>query len=272
MSRLTDEESQFIKDTALWLKTHLATPTQAEAACEIELRFGSFADSHASSSSASAPASRYAFVSGLNINAWQRVRTLLCSTDPDAHANAPKSVLEIVTAYGDGNRQIEHADGSVTRQYKALLGRRDWVLREPQTRQLVACRLSHSVERQASASASAVGHGKSKVGTTTRIRARTSFWHRVWRIDLTIVQQGLDREAASRAPALYEIEIELEPQRIDWSKQDYHYLAHSLLLKVQEIAAAIHGASLPESTDRLPARVQQSDFNAQFPIDAPKRE
>jgi hypothetical protein len=246
---LTEEQRQFLDSTALWLRTQLAEHHQENS--EIEVRFGSFT----ADTSAHRPLG--AFVSGVNITAWQRVRALFCNTTPDAHACPPQSVLEIVTLSSDGDsrRQIEHADGTVTHQRKTRIAQRNVLFREPHSKQLVACRLSHSTETTPAATSSA--SLSSTAALLVRIRARTSFWHRMWRIDLSMVQQGLDREAASRAPAVYEVEVELEPARVDWSRHDFHYLALSLLLKIQEISAALVG--VPGDDKQLPSIVAQSD-------------
>jgi len=237
MSELSEEQRQFIDATALWLKAHVQDKDG-----EIELRFGSMSNNDS-------------FISGVNVHGWQRVRTLLCNMTPDACACPPQSLLEIVSVYDNGKyRHIEHADGTMTRQQKTAVAQRNLVFREPISKQLVACRLSHSTETSLPPKTS------TSAPTLARIRARTSFWHRMWRIDVSMVQQGPNKEAAANAPTLYEIEVELEQNRIDWSRHDFHYLALSLLLKIQEISAALVGAVDDGSNSRqLPTLVAQAD-------------
>lgn len=267
---LDEQRKKWCDTVAIWLRTQLQSVELDKS--EIELRFGVYANAskmHTDNSDHnSADADVGAFVSGVDVRAWQRVRTMFACMDRAAHAKPPESTLEVVSVYyDDGNsssskgnvwRKIERADGTVTRERKTKISQQDYVFREQQTNRLIGARLSHSLETP-------LGDNETcddalLEPSLVRVRARTSYWHKMWRIDLTLVQQGSNRKTAASAPALYEIEIELLPQLIDWSKHDFHYLALSLLLKIKEISESLTDAVHTVAT-ALPQIVYQKTHN-----------
>lgn len=228
---LKESQKKWIDNVALWLKTQLQSNAENS---EIELRFGNY--------------NNKGFVSGVGVAAWKRVQAIFANSDPSLFCFPPKSELEIVTLYetADGGRQairrIEHANGSQTLQKKHTESQKNCtiVCGDAKT---IAVRLTHSREI-------AVPDDAKEFSTVAmvRVRARTSFFYKMWRIDLTMVQQGVDRDVASHAPAVYEIEVELLQQQVDWTRYDFHYIAVSSLLRIEEIAKTI--MSLQE-TDEL---------------------
>lgn len=241
MSKISESQKQFLDSVAIWLKTQLEkndNPKQSE----IELRFGhcqSFDNSEKTVN----------FVNGIGVAEWHRIREALACTETEAQSKPPQTVLEIIKIYENSSktqtlRSIEHADGTKTNQCKINVAQRNFQFNDATCGTQVAGRLSHSVE---------LPHDIDIVTTTPiliRARARTTFWHRMWRIDLSQVQQGADEDAVEMAPALFEVEIELLQDRIDWSKHDYHYIALALLVKVGEILNFMK--EKPKDTVELP--------------------
>ncbi len=222
MSKLSESQKQFVDAVAIWLKTQLEKNSDTKTS-EIELRFG-----HLQSLDGGSGGN---FVNGVNINSWHHVREALAHCEIEAQSKPPESVLEIVKIYESGVkscnlRVIEHADGSKTSQCKINLAQKNFRILNQQ--QQISVRLSHSVETPQEID-------QTQAPVLIRGRARTTFWHRMWRIDISQIQQGGDEDAVEMAPALYEVEIELLRDNIDWSKHDYHYVALSLLVKIGEI-------------------------------------
>ena len=223
MSKLSESQKQFLDAVAIWLKTQLEKNENAKHS-EIELRFGHNQSLDEKSSN---------FVNGVGIHEWQNVREAFAHMEPESQSKPAQTVLEIVKIYENTSktkniRSIEHADGSKTNQCKINMAQKNFQFINENGQQISA-RLSHSIE---------LPHEIDVVQATPfliRARARTTFWHRMWRIDLSQVQQGCDEDAVEMAPALFEIELELLQDRIDWSKHDFHYIALSLLVKVGEI-------------------------------------
>lgn len=247
MSSLDESQKKWIDSVALWLKAQVedaqSKKTQEKtnsAVSEIELRFGTFLNAaevlHDKKHLGS-------FVSGINITAWKRIQAMFANADPTMFTLPPQSELEIISIFDDDEqvvRSIEHADGSVTTEKKLLIAEKNFVFREPSTMQLICVRLAHNREIP-------VNEIVTKLPSLVRVRARTSFWHRMWRIDLSMIQQGVDNDAASRAPAIFEVELELLHHLVDWTRYDFHYLASSMLLKIQEITEALLDVSMEKS-------------------------
>lgn len=225
MSKLTESQKKFVDVVAVWLKQQL-DKNENNKQTEIELRFG-----HMQSLEGTLKNSH--FVNGVSINEWHRVREAFTNMEAEAQSNPAQTVLEIVKIFENTHtkstlRSIEHADGTHTNQCKKNVAEKNFQLVDVFGNQISA-RLSHNLEIPQEID---FLHA---TPVTIRARARTTFWHRMWRIDLSQVQQGADEEAVEMAPALFEIELELLQDCIDWSKHDYHYIALSLLLKVGEI-------------------------------------
>lgn len=216
MSKLSESQKKFVDTVAMWLKTQLERK-DAAGEMEIELRFGYFHEKNSN------------FVSGVGVVPWQNVRSALANVESEAQCKAPQTVLEIVKIYESPSkiytlRSIEHANGKVTTQCKTNIAQRNFAFMDQET----CARLSSSVETPHEIDLS-------QPPVLIRARARTTFWYGMWRIDLSQVQQGIDESSVELAPAVDEIEIELLPDRVDWSKHDYHYVSLSLLLKIGEI-------------------------------------
>lgn len=235
MSKLSESQKQFVDVVAVWLKNQLDQCVK-KSQSEIELRFGhmqSLEGNHKNNH----------FVNGVSVHEWHSVRQAFANIDVDAQSSPAQTVLEIVKVFESCHqkstlRSIEHVDGTHTNQCKTQLAEKNFQLIDAFGHQM-SVRLSHNLEEP---------HDIDYLHltpVTIRARARTTFWHRMWRIDLSQVQQGADEVAVEMAPALFEIEVELLQDRIDWSKHDFHYVALSLLLKIGEI---LHFMRVPNST------------------------
>lgn len=241
----TQDQKECVDLLAHWLETSLVRQTDANSVehvgdsnDEIEMRFGIFsADSRTFETSQ--------FCNGVKLEQFQRARKLCCALDPTQQTSPPESALEVVTHYGECNlRKIQCADGTTRHEHKVAVSSCnmafsiDSVERPPDSLGafsrdgIVGVRFAHSRETRISET-----HAEHLVPRFVRLRARTSYYFKMWRIDLTIVQQGLNTELARTAPAVYEIEVELLPERIDWSRHSFHYLAAALLLKVREFGS-----------------------------------
>jgi len=239
---LTEAQKKWCDQVALWLREQLKTVSHSET--EIELRFGTYTDSVAASAAGNAD-NFGSFVSGVSADQWHRVREMFAAMESTVHTRPPESVLDIVFLYNDQEkgkswRRIHHADGSLTVDQKIKLSNVETVMQTAGCREKFGVRISHSSEKELVPSAHNEGPTNASL---VRVRARTSYWYKMWRIDLSLVQQGCDKERALNAPASYEIEVELLLELIDWSKHDFHYLALSLLLRIGDIAANIAGIS-----------------------------
>ena len=252
---------------ARWLETSLVRQTGATTVersgdptvDEIEMRFGIFsADSRTFETSQ--------FCNGVKLEQFQRARQLCCALDPTLHASPPESVLEVVTHYGECNlRKIQCADGTARHEHKVSVSSYNMAFsidsaeRPPDSLGafardgIVGVRFAHSRETRIADTLA-----ENLVPRFVRLRARSSYYYKMWRIDLTIVQQGLNIELARTAPAVYEIEVELLPERIDWSRHTFHYLATALLLKVREFGSTCDvGALIADNAITLPHLVAQ---------------
>ena len=227
---LNEAQKKWIDAVAIWLREqtlHSETESTAQAH-EIELRLGTFAKTRGAAT----------FVSGVSSDDWHRVRDMFALTkDQTVFSQEPESHLEIIYVDGENQvRKVEQADGKVRRETKTLVNRCEFGLEGGTDRQDMALRLSHNVEKALDDGA-ANEHSFSFV----RARARTTYYHKMWRIDLSLVQQGKTIADAETAAALYEIEIELLPNRVDWSVHSYQYLATSLFLELNAIHSAMSG-------------------------------
>lgn len=237
---MNDAQKHWIDSVALWMRRAFTWKNESRQVSEIEMRFGMRGKGDT------------LFASGVGVQAWHRVKNMFfASLDHFLFAREPESVMEIVHLYDDNTRRIRHHDGTITQESKIALSHFDTDFTFPGSEytENFCVRLSHNIEETLKESQEKHENAWSNA-KMVRARARTTYYYKMWRIDLSTVQQGNTLTQLQCNPALYEIEVELIPSEIDWSQHDYHYLASSLYTQLCSISQAL--CNVPQNALAVP--------------------